>query len=275
MRRFVWLSVGLLAAAIALAACAAQVPVARDVAPPPPVVVTDSLGWNVAVRYDTLFDTRDSQVYRTMKIGHERWMAQNLNYVADSSWCYERRPANCAKYGRLYQWKVASTACPEGWHLPTGFEWGKILGRLDSTRLMAKLISAKDWEIGDATKTGLAATLSRWIKPIPPRYVRKVEQVEPAWVANDTLGFRALPAGIRSKGTGESAEALNLMLTQTTQTRTYGVEFGLVGRFAYFWSMTDFDGFYTWGPDRHYVLSVMSRTYNFDKYGFSVRCVED
>lgn len=275
MWRFVRVSVEFLAASIALAACAAQVPVVEDALPAPPAVVTDSLGWNLAVEYDTFVDTRDSQVYRTIMIGPQRWLAQNLNYATDSSWCYERRPANCAKYGRLYQWKAASTACPEGWHLPTGFEWATILGRLDSTRLMAKLISAKDWEIGDTTKVGMKATLSKWIKPIPPRYVRKVEHVEPAWVASDTLGFRALPAGIRSKGTGESAEALTLMLTQNSQTRTYGVEFGLMGRFAYFWSMTDFDGFYTWGPDRRYVLSVMSRAYNFERYGFSVRCVED
>lgn len=244
-----------------------------DVPPPPPALVVDSLGWNVAVKYDTFTDVRDSQVYRTIKIGHERWLAQNLNYATDSSWCYERKQSNCKKFGRLYQWEAASKACPEGWHLPTGFEWGTILGRFDSNRVFAKLISAQDWGIGDPQEVGIAATLSKWIKPIPPRYVRKVEKVEPAWVAIDTLGFRALPAGIRSKGNGESAEAM--MLTQNTKTRTFGVEFGLQGTFAYFWSMTDFDGFYTWGPDRRYVLSVLSRNHNLKWFGFSARCVED
>ena len=256
-----------------LVGCAVKPPPQEIVAALPPQPATDSLGWNLAVKYDTFVDPRDSQVYRTIMIGPQRWLAQNLNFAVDSSWCYERRPTHCAKYGRLYQWKAASTACPEGWHLPTGFEWAKILGRLDSSRLMAKLISAKDWNIGDTTRASLAATLSRWIKPIPPRYARKVQQVEPAWVAIDTLGFRALPAGIRSKGFGEPAEAITL--TQNSGTRTFGAEFGLVGTFAYFWSMTDFDGFYTWGPDRRYVLSVMARSYNFDRYGFSVRCVED
>ncbi len=258
-----------------LVSCAGQAP-ALEAAPSVPVkpaVVVDSLGWNVAVKYDTFTDIRDSQVYRTMKIGHERWMAQNLNYKTDSSWCYDRRPENCTKYGRLYQWTAASNACPEGWHLPTGFEWGTILGKLDSTRMMAKLISAADWGIGDTAKADFAAVLSKWIKPIPPRYRRKVQQIDSIWVANDTLGFRALPAGIRSRGQGEPAEAL--MLTQNTKTRTFGGEFAYKGNFAYFWSMTDFDGFYAWGKDYRLVLSVMSRTHNFQWYGFSMRCVED
>jgi len=261
---------------VALVSCAGRTPVPSDAPagpPPPPPLVVDSAGWNVAVKYDTFTDVRDGQVYRTIKIGHERWMAQNLNFETDSSWCYERNPWNCKKFGRLYQWSAASKACPEGWHLPTGFEWGTILGRLDSNRVMAKLISAQDWGLGDTTKPDLGMILSKWIKPIPPRYKRKVEKIEPSWVAIDTLGFRALPAGIRSKGFGESSEAL--MLTQNTRTRTYGVEFGLKGTFAYFWSMTDFDGFYAWGPDRRYVLSVLSRNMNVDRYGFSARCVED
>ena len=265
-----------LVCALALFSCAGRVPdSAQDltVPPGPAPLVVDSLGWNVAVKYDTFTDVRDGKVYRTIKIGHERWMAQNLDFESDSSWCYERNKGYCKKFGRLYQWSAASKACPEGWHLPTGFEWGTILGRLDSNRVMAKLISAQDWGLGDTTKPDFAAVLSKWIKPIPPRYVRKVEKIEPSWVAIDTLGFRALPAGIRSKGFGESSEAL--MLTQSTRTRTYGAEFGLKGTFAYFWSMTDFDGFYAWGPDRRYVLSVLSRNLNVDRYGFSVRCVED
>ena len=65
--------------------------------------------------YDTLTDTRDGQTYKTVTIGTQTWMAENLNYAytgvpynysgytSDStSWCYENDPANCAKYGRLY-----------------------------------------------------------------------------------------------------------------------------------------------------------------------------
>ncbi len=106
--------------------------------------------------YDTLTDTRDGQTYKTVTIGTQTWMAENLNYAytgvpynysgytSDStSWCYENDPANCAKYGRLYTWAAAMDSsgtwstngkgcgygsecsptgtirgiCPEGWHV--------------------------------------------------------------------------------------------------------------------------------------------------------------
>ena len=74
--------------------------------------------------YGTLTDERDGQTYKTVTIGTQIWMAENLNYAytgvpykytykdssytSDStSWCYDNVPANCAKYGRLYTWAAA------------------------------------------------------------------------------------------------------------------------------------------------------------------------
>jgi uncharacterized protein (TIGR02145 family) len=50
-------------------------------------------------------------------------MAQNLNYNATGSKCYDNSETNCTTYGRLYTWSTAMTACPSGWHLPSDAEW--------------------------------------------------------------------------------------------------------------------------------------------------------
>jgi len=72
---------------------------------------------------DSLLDSRDGKTYKTIKIGDRTWLAENLNYDAKGSACYDKKADNCQKCGRLYDWETAAIACPSGWHLPTDAEW--------------------------------------------------------------------------------------------------------------------------------------------------------
>ena len=77
------------------------------------------------IKYETITDARDQQKYRTVTVGNQVWMAQNLNFAAEESFCEE-----CEYYGRTYSWNAALNSCPEGFVLPSMRDFQILMDRL-------------------------------------------------------------------------------------------------------------------------------------------------
>jgi len=111
----------------------------------------------------TFTDSRDGKTYRTVVIGTQTWMAENLNFDASGSVCHGNEQSNCDIYGRLYDWTTvmngaaSSSAspsgvrgiCPAGWHVPSDAEW-EVLVNYAGGELTAgtKLKSRSGWDNG-------------------------------------------------------------------------------------------------------------------------------
>ncbi|MCQ2062575.1 MAG: fibrobacter succinogenes major paralogous domain-containing protein, partial [Fibrobacter sp.] len=138
---------------------------------------------NPKVEYDTIIDARDGKSYKTVKIGDQVWMAENLNY-ADSnqtpslkgkSWCYDNNEKYCEVAGRLYTWAAAIDSaqiykdteqkcgynktcaltepvrgvCPEDWHLPSVSEWETLFEYVSGRNVAGtKMKSSIGWKNG-------------------------------------------------------------------------------------------------------------------------------
>ena len=211
--------------------------------------------------YGTLTDERDGQTYKTVKIGTQTWMAENLNYAyigipynydgytSDStSWCYDNDPAKCSKYGRLYTWAAAMDSvgtwstngkgcgygkrctptypvrgiCPEGWHLPDTTEWHTLFTAVGGKSTAGKMLkSTSGW---NSSGNG-----------------------------TDAYAFSALPAGGRNRSGGFINE----------------------GNRAYFWSSTEDLSSLAYDMYLNYNNDSALLDYDVKNYGFSVRCLKD
>lgn len=203
-------------------------------------------------RYGLLNDSRDDKTYRTVTIGSQTWMAENLNYDYNEgtakSYCYENKADSCTKYGRLYTWAAAmdsaavfSTAgkgcgdyktcsvsgvvrgvCPEGWHLPTTDEWKMLLTTVGGASIAGtKLKSSSGWD-NDGNGT-------------------------------DDYDFSALPAGYYRSGSKKFVD---------------------LGDHASFWTSTEY------GSEIAYDLRIHGGSNAYVEYfgkllGYSVRCLQD
>ena len=199
----------------------------------------------------SLTDSRDGRTYKTVTIGTQTWMAQNLNYETANSYCYSDNVGKCTQYGRLYTWAAAMDSagtwstngkgcgynktcsptypvrgvCPTGWHLPTMAEFETLITAVGGTSTAGtKLKSTSGWNSSDNSVSG-----------------------------TDAYSFSALPAGSRGS--------------------KWGYYYG--GYYADFWSSTedDYDYAYHMSLDYNYDNAFLYSYYKY--YGFSVRCVKD
>ena len=204
----------------------------------------------------TLTDSRDGQVYRTTTIDipaksySEVWMAENLNFVTENSWCggSGTTEGDCSIYGRLYKWAAAVAkpedecgyghecslgtgdirgVCPKGWHLPSYDEWNELITAVGGSSVAGKVLKS---ETGWQSYSGIENS--------------------------DTYLFSALPAGYRNDDGNYSGEGSN----------------------AYFWSSTEHYGSYAYYMYVGYGYDYYEDAYLYDiskDYGFSVRCLKD
>ena len=98
---------------------------------------------NPNIDYGEMIDSRDGQVYKTVKIGNQVWMAQNLNYEAKNSYCYNDSTIYCEKYGRLYSWAAAMESCPSDWHLPSKDEWNALFMAVGGEVTAGKILKSQ------------------------------------------------------------------------------------------------------------------------------------
>ena len=191
-------------------------------------------------------DIRDGAVYKTIKIGNQVWMAENLKYLPSVVgpgtgsetqpyyyvYGYDGTDVNAAKvtdnyqtYGVLYNWTVAVNACPTGWHLPSDAEWTELTDFLGGESVAG----------GKLKEAGL----SHWANPNEG--------------ATNETGFTALPGGCR---------------------RNFGNFFYLSSN-GYWWSSTEYDASDAWNRYLNYNNGDAHRYESSKDDGFSIRCVRD
>ena len=190
---------------------------------------------NPALQYDSLVDPRDGQVYKTTKIGHQVWMAQNLNYadsvrtpiLAGNSWCYKDKPENCALLGRYYDWDASLEVCPEGWHLPSSEEWTTLQNKFGGNTNAGKYLRAR---LGWIFRNGA-----------------------------DEYGFSAIPAGGRYADDPDDDTVGYLYL----------------GGEAFFWSSSALDEKTAYRMNISYSSDLAHLGLYTKYFGHSVRCIQD
>jgi len=207
--------------------------------------------------------TIEGQIYHTVQIGDQCWLRENLNvgkmlHTQDTlknndtieKYCYNNNPANCEKYGGLYTWHemmqymgdtLNQGICPDGWHIPTDTDWSFLEGELDSLYAVSDTIwDTTGWRGYDAGAHMRHAGLEEWY--------------DPNIGASNSVGFTALPAGIRYADDGT---------------------FDKIKGTCYFWSSTSSSASSAWYRLLSYTHKDVRRNPTETMNAFSVRCIKD
>ena len=223
--------------------------------------------FNPDIDYGEVTDERDGKVYRTVKIGEQTWMAENLNFDPgqggsgedkyDWSWCYDNEPRNCDVAGRLYTWAAAidSVKLANDADNPQDCGYGKTceVASAGSATLIQgicpsgwHLPSNEEWS-ALFTAVGGRATAGAKLKS------------QTGWTAidgitnEDAYGFSALPAGYRYRSG----------------------YFKYDGNDAVFWSATEYGSYHAYNMFLLYYIEYAYLSDYEKYYGFSVRCLKD
>jgi len=137
---------------------------------------------------DSLLDIRDGQIYPTVLIGSQCWMASNLNYgqqingnvsqrdnCIPEKYCYNNLVANCNSSGALYQWdevishqpaEGAQGFCPPGWHLPAEWEWATLFSNFVNNGFAGIPLKAPGFSGFNALVSGILFQSRSWKYPL-------------------------------------------------------------------------------------------------------------
>lgn len=135
------------------------------------------------VTYGTMTDPRDGKTYKTVKIGSQTWMAENLKYAAPCAYAYNDDIAKVDTYGYLYSEAILNITPPAGWHIPTEVEVLKLIDSLGGDQVAARALKSTE----------------KWLAPND---------------ATNSVGFSMMPGGnglINSVGLVDHYDNLNYM----------------------------------------------------------------
>lgn len=192
---------------------------------------------------DSIVDKRDGKTYRTVRIGNQTWMAENLVFKADSG-CKEVDPKNNSArvYGYIYHWRTARLACPEGWHLPYHDEWELLIGYLGGRDIAGAKLKSKNLWYPPTTEN----TNESGFNALPDGTGGLMVSSGFKWksVSNTKTHFLALERGTFS-ATPNTPSTWDLSYSRSSISRNYHTEYGCVRCLK---NPTEADSVYTTTP---------------------------